>query len=266
MRRRRPSMRRRGSRRRLSTTFKRYRRGRGRYVDKKTFKRNVRAICVGSAGAITGGIFTVNAETGVTGNNVPATWTIGGVNPGSSFAASVNATLRAGTTAVYDLPFAMSFRFADILNAQEFASLFDQYKLNYVVVKFTPTWTVNTSVPAAATMPSIEYKIDHDDIQEPTPLIWAETAAVRGPVTFNKPISIKIRPTMLTPAIRSTTTSTTYTVVSGARTNDMAFTDVEHFGLKGWIKNLYSPAGASGVQNQLFQIDATYYFSCKGLQ
>lgn len=260
-------MRRRGLRlrRRLSTSFKRFRRGRGRYVDKKAFKRNCRGICVSTTGALSG-TFNVAAENGVTGS-VPTGFRFCGANPGSSntTAGPGFAVAVAGSADQYDCPFVCNFQFNDVVNATEFSTLFDQYKLNYVVMKFIPTWNSNIAGTYTGTIPSIEFKRDHDDSTNPDLQQWAQTASVKGPIMFDKPITIKVKPTMLTPALRSGT-GTTFPVISSARYCDMNLTDVEHFGIKGWIRNLYCPATAGTFGSQLFKLDLTYYFTCKGLQ
>lgn len=271
MRRRSRSMRRRGSRvfrRRLSTSFKRFRRGRGRYVDKKAFKREVRSVVVANRGTAAG-VFNLNPEIlGTITQPCPSGWNFGGSIVVASPIATTVAYPVIGSAGQYDLPFSMAFFMSDVLNYTEFQVLFDQYKLNYIVIKFTPTWNSNTNGTYVGTIPSIEFMRDCDDVTLPTEDYWAQVASKKGPIMFDKPITIKLKPSMLMAALYNPQTPTTFATTMKSRYNNAAMPDVGHFGIKGMIRNLYAPGAPLDTNpgNNLFRVEATYYFTMKGLQ
>lgn len=176
---------------------------------------------------------------------------------GSSFISSTSAdsmtnTIQWGTS--------MLFKLSSVIDSGDFTNLYDKYKI--VGVKLKIMYQANTaSTGGNSVMPVITYNVDHDDAAIPSSLNTVSTkAAARSRIlTADRPINIYIKPK---PAV-----ALYQGIFSGFGSGNSMYVnssspDVQHFGLKFWINNFYTPAGA----NNQITIQPTYYLACKESQ
>lgn len=153
---------------------------------------------------------------------------------------------------------AFYYRLVDVPGYTEFTTLFDQYRMTGVKMKFVPRASQNVSTQS---MGDLVYIIDYDDATAPTSqnqLLENQSVKVRQ--VFSRPFSVYIRP------------RTNFTVIgtSGNQTAnipiktwlDCASPDANYFGLKwAWVN-------AASTLSPLPSIDIyiTYYVQFRGVQ
>lgn len=159
-------------------------------------------------------------------------------------------------------PFQFTARLVDCINFSTYTTLFDQYRINKVVVLMTPvkTQVVNrpyddtTTAGAVLAIPRLSVVIDRDD--DTLPVTFEEvyqrpnsktTLATRKQVWA-------FRPTKLGMVYRSTTT-TGYKVDWGRDFIDSGDSDVPHYGLKGILE------AASPNEAYTYRIETKFYVS-----
>lgn len=175
---------------------------------------------------------------------------------------------------------AYQFSIESLPAGAEFTSLFDEYRINKVVVKITPTGTIVdgsapgvTGVNYSSFNPMLHWVIDHDDITMPT-IGTANENDIDNLRHFNsyktrrlitgKPISIVIKP--------RPTTYTNQSEFSGLNLNmkkmgawiDAVNVNVKHYGLKMIFSGIQPVGGVNYVLP--FDIQTTYYMSFKGVR
>lgn len=134
----------------------------------------------------------------------------------------------------------LEFQLASVLNYTEFTSLFQEYRINCVVVKFTPTWDTNDignqTIATPVRMPVIGWAIDYNDAATPSSIDTISEFANYKETMFNKPIKIKIWP-----AVAPTLYANNLLVGYGVKRRQWirsANSDVKHYGLKFMVYNI----------------------------
>lgn len=166
-------------------------------------------------------------------------------------------------------PTAFQFKLSDVINAGEFTTLFDRYRLDRVVIKFQLI-----SNPDAASLPNVGgggnasnfypkmwYINDYDDANTETISQLQERANTKCCIL--KPNMIKT--ITLVPAIASQVFSTAVTAGYAPKFRqylDIAYPDVPHYGLKTLIDFL----GLSNFSAYSVRVDKQYYFTCKDVR
>lgn len=146
------------------------------------------------------------------------------------------------------------FRLVDVPNSSEFTSLFDQYRIDKVTIKFMPRAN-SSEVGTNQGMVKLFTAIDRDDITSPTSiaeLLQNETCKVTPSTRI---VSRTFKP-MFAQEVYQSATSTGY----GARTGwlDCSNTSIQHYGIKWGLQQL--PAGA-----QTFDLHVKYHLSFKNV-
>lgn len=153
------------------------------------------------------------------------------------------------------------FTFGAMDSVSEFTTLFDQYRMNKIVVKFIPNFTGSDLNPGttALSLPNVHSVIDYDSAADPATLadlLQYNTYRLHKRASC---FTRKWTPGMLLDGDSAGTA--TASVLKFKQWVDMAYTSVRFYGLRTWIE----AAGAT-VTSAKYQIYVTYYFSCKGLR
>lgn len=163
-----------------------------------------------------------------------------------------------GNAAYAPLLSSFQFVFNDIPNASDFTGLYDQYKLNFVILKFRlynspEAQGVGTN---SSNYPTIYYARDYDDINTPTSLaeLRERGDCQQRILHANRYTYVKVRPKILMPIYQPVANS--YTPIR-TRPIDMASIATPHYGLKWAIDNMTNT-------NYLLTVEADYYFTCYG--
>ena len=157
--------------------------------------------------------------------------------------------------------FVKLFKFNEVNNYAHYANIFDQYRINLVVVKFEPIMTqiVNRPYDDSTTgnlvnaIPRYAVCIDRDDddVQSFENIESRKHARVR---LATKPITIAFRPSRLVPVYRIGATNA-YKVDNSKQYCDMAYPDILHYGVK-FALEASSPSAAYA-----FRVTTKYYVS-----
>lgn len=138
-------------------------------------------------------------------------------------------------------------------------ALYDMYKITTVVLTFFPLANVNTSTPAS--IPTLTYYVDYDDVNLPanqSELLEFATSHVKQ---FNKAIKVVIRPKTVQGVYSPTGGGALVSAGIMANRSSMWFptgnTTIQYNGLK-WANN--TNGGVAGAQ---YRILATYYIALK---
>lgn len=148
---------------------------------------------------------------------------------------------------------ALTFQFIDVLNSSQY-TMFDQFRINWVEVKFVPVMTNNVvaelgtgTVPVIGeATPNYALWVDRDDDASPTDY---NALKVRQGATIRKMTqgaTVKFRPTVLNTLFRTGVTSS-YSVMKEPQWIDMANSDTPHYGLKIALQ-------AGGLVDEAFMI------------
>lgn len=166
----------------------------------------------------------------------------------------------------------MAFRLSDISDVADFTNLFDQYRINGIAVKIIPCVTNIRGSTSGGTLPDLGCFLhivnDVDDAATPAAsavgmdaLRQYESYRSINPYRNNgAPIKFYIKP-RVAPAIYGSGTFTGYGSVRPPWI-DLVSTGVDHYGMKFLVETI------EGALNQLaeFKVEATYYFSCRGVR
>ncbi len=182
---------------------------------------------------------------------------------GGSYNATSGLLLGPTTSAPSDCFFTIKFTFGDLAQSASFASLFDAYKIHKIAVEFLPAQNVIGSAtlqtPAGLLSQDLITVIDYDDatnLNLQTDAEQYETYKRTGPFEYHR--------RYLSPAIAVEAFKTSGTTIGFLQKRkewiDMAYTDVEHYGLKGVI-----PTATTGSNNYRcgWYIRVRMYFQCK---
>lgn len=167
------------------------------------------------------------------------------------------------------------FKLSDLPSVSEFGSLFDDYRINKVVLKLIPQITASNmpfneaqlggSGTGTGRNPRVFYAADYDDNNVVSSIdVLRQYANVKvRQVVGNKPIKIIITPA-ISQEIYRTSTSTAY-APKWKQWLDLAYNDIPHYGIKMWVENCAGIAGSSTTAS-IFKIEGSMYFSCKGVR
>lgn len=174
-------------------------------------------------------------------------------------------TIQSATTAS---GFAYTYKLADLPGLVDFSSLFDAYRINKVVTRITPLQSNINANSSDAPAQAIAF-IDYDDATPPVDANeFNQRANLRYLAVTNSNVGkcprsniFVFRPKLITDA--KDTGGTTYSMVWSSRKNpfiDMAYTSVNHYGLKVWI----GPTDTLG--DIKFAITHTLYFTGRNVK
>lgn len=157
-------------------------------------------------------------------------------------------------------PLLSSFLFVanDVPNFSDFTGLYDQYKINMVILKFRLYNTPDAQAAGVnqSNYPTLYYARDYDDVTTPASLneIRERGDCQQRILRADRYVYIKIKPKLLMPIYQPV--SNTYAPIR-SRPIDMTAIATPHYGLKWAIDNLANP-------NFLLTVEADYYFTCYG--
>lgn len=163
---------------------------------------------------------------------------------------SIN-NLSAGASAGVYCP-----QLTNLPNATEFTTLFDEYRINKVVVKFIPNFTGSDMNPNATfnSMPNIYSIIDYDDQSTPANL---DELLQYPSMKLTRGNSIHTR--VFTPKVSLDVNGTGGVAAKAKQWLDCAVSTVPHNGMKYWLD-------AAGVSTGSYRVFVTMYFSCRGVR
>lgn len=145
------------------------------------------------------------------------------------------------------------FAFQSLPNYTELTSLFDQYRINKIVLKYVPNFTGTDLNPSTSvvTLPNLHSVIDYDDANAPANLNELVQYSTYRMTRGNR---VHIR--KWTPAVSMDIGGVQSSGVKFKQWIDLADTNVPHYGIK-----LYLDQGSANVGT--FIPYWTVYFSCK---
>lgn len=152
-----------------------------------------------------------------------------------------------------------NFTFAQLANASEFTTLFDQYMISHIQVRWYMKVDPSAQSPGIATFPKLYTITDHDDSDAPPALNnFREHSKCRVHVLNpNRAVVVNLKPAVL---------NNTY--VSGVSNGyspkwrqwiDGANTNVPHYGIKWAIDDFTNT-------NYRLENEIIYWFACKTLR
>lgn len=148
-----------------------------------------------------------------------------------------------------------------VAQATDFTNLYDRYKITGVKVTFLYQVS-DAGSTGAGVLPTILYSTDYDDAAAPTyAALRAKQNAKQRILTANRPFSIFYRPKMVTVAQESNGTTFNPSMVTSGYINS-SFPQVDHYGLKFSLNNLYSSVGTAAQ----LEIKYVYYLAMKDPQ
>uniref|UniRef100_UPI004047F021 hypothetical protein n=1 Tax=Orrella sp. TaxID=1921583 RepID=UPI004047F021 len=159
---------------------------------------------------------------------------------------------------------AIRFSLADCLNHTNFTNMFDQYRINTVVVKFIPHMTEMVNKPyddtttptSGGTIPNLCVAVDRDDATVPASYNELKARSKSRIVPATKPLTFKLRPSRLI-ATYDAGAANAYTVDVSKRWINSSSPNLNHFGLKYALEDS-SPANA-----YIYEVEIMYYLSFK---
>jgi hypothetical protein len=159
----------------------------------------------------------------------------------------------------------IKFNLGQCLNNTAFTDLFDQYRINLVVVKFMPqnTQIVNkpyddtTTPTTGGFIPKFVVCQDRDDATVPASYNEVKARQRSILVEATKPITIKMRPSRLIASYNTGATDFGFTVDTTRRWINTANQNMDHFGLK------YALEPASPANAFSYNVEIYYYMSFK---
>lgn len=151
------------------------------------------------------------------------------------------------------------FTLGDVMNYAEFTALYDEFRLNFVVLKYYLRVDPGAQSAATADFPVLTYAIDRNDSTVPANTNEIrEYSNSRRVVVTPRGVTIKLRPNVLNSVYRSG-------VLDGSSTPmfkqwvPTALYDTVHYGVKVAIDNFTNT-------NYKIDVDVTYYFSCRNVK
>lgn len=151
------------------------------------------------------------------------------------------------------------FSLNDVSGAADFVNLFEQAKLNCVVIRITPLQNVNQYPATTVTqnIPMFGYTIDYDDVTNVS-LSQIQEYGLYKETRFNKPIKIKImKPKIPMGAYNQASLSYNGAVLAKNQWFRTSDSQIVHYGLKTVIY------GVLLNQQISYSVRATYYFTFK---
>lgn len=167
-----------------------------------------------------------------------------------------------GTQNCYDIPFAMTFRFDQMMNANELQVLFDRYRILSALVRVH--YNVDNS-NEVKTMPWIEYIQDHDDAGLPSVAGMREKQGSKTKFFGTNKFMIKmgVRP-RFADSVYNNGVTTAYGIGNRKEFLNTQYPGVEHYGIKGVLHNV--PLSGNGSGGNIFDFDVSLKVLCKDVQ
>lgn len=171
--------------------------------------------------------------------------------------------LSAGSSTGYDIPFSLKFSLNQLINSSDITGIADKYRITGAYVRLFYNKS-NAQAGAQAGMPYIEYKTDHDDASVPTVAGLREKMGVALKTFKNGSsyIGIKCKP-LPSREIFGSGISSAYEVPSKSVFINSSYPNVEHYGIKGVIHNMWLPAAGG---QEVIKVDVTLAVVAKDLQ
>lgn len=150
------------------------------------------------------------------------------------------------------------FTFASTPAVTEFTTLFDQYRINKIAVKFVPNFTGSDLNPGTTyvALPNIHTVLDYDSSTDPTSideLLQYDTYRLRK---GGRPFTM-----VWTPAVEMDVGGVSGAGLKFKQWLDCATTSIKHYGIR-----LAVEAAGGTVTTAKYIPYVTYYFSCKGVR
>lgn len=170
---------------------------------------------------------------------------------------------------LYQFGGSMSFRLADVLQDNEFIALFDKYKITGIKLTFIPLSYDAAYVSTggnSSTIPTITYAVDNDDALIPgtaASLLVKQDCRVRR---LDKPVSIYIHKPKVNLAVQGAAGAIELANTTPARWFNCSYNDIEHYGLKFYIRDMALPSPGTQNINSLIRVQAKYYIALKDPQ
>lgn len=165
----------------------------------------------------------------------------------------------------YNVYGAMTPQLISVIDASDFTSLYDQYRIAGVKYTFTPLKNVNTQ-GTNFVIPELVIARDLDDVTPPTSdtqdLLQRQDVKLHR---LTRPVSVYCKPGVL---LSQAGTGANITPFGSSRRNmfiDMATPDVVHPCFKFGIRNAWLGAPAE-VQSFMVRVDVTYYLLMKNVK
>jgi hypothetical protein len=155
----------------------------------------------------------------------------------------------------------------DVPNYTEFTALFDQFRIDKVVVRLIFSNNTSTTASATTECPTLQICTDNDDASTPTSsneLLQRPECKIHqfgSTSKYGNQFLITCKPVISLAAYRASAFSAYATAKPGQWVN-CAYPTTEHYGLKFWFD---SPS-ATNVDIGYMQIYCDYYLSFKGVQ
>lgn len=161
--------------------------------------------------------------------------------------------LSVGSANSYDIPFALTFKLNQLINHTDITGLCDRYK---IVQAYTRIYYNKSQAQAgaAAGMPYVEFITDHDDGGLPSVASLREKMGVKLKTFKNASsyIGMKCLPKPSRELYRPLVTA--YEVPNKAPFINSSYPDVEHYGIKGVLHNVYLAANTDGLECFKFDV------------
>lgn len=192
---------------------------------------------------------------------IPTTNSIQLSGTGGGYNAALGILYGPNNTAGTDLLFSIKFLLSELPQVGSFTALFDAYKISKVVVKLVPMISqVQQPASVALVGTSTEHMNTVIDKDDSTPLSNISDALQYE--TFKQTPGYKYHKRAFVPAVSMQAFKTSGTTIGFVQKKqqwiDIAYTDVEHYGMKGVVQDF----GTSNVQMS-WKIYVTYYISMK---
>lgn len=150
------------------------------------------------------------------------------------------------------------FTLSEVTGVGDFTSLYDQYRIDYVVQKFYLRIDPSAQAAASSFFPALYWARDYDSSAILSQDEMRERANMKTAILRpDRPITIKYKPNLLR-EVWANSTTTTYEPVWG-KWIDIAVTNARHFGHCWNINNFTNT-------NYRLEIETCYYFSCKSVR
>lgn len=164
-------------------------------------------------------------------------------------------TVNGNATYTPFLPTGLNIKLSDVINSSEFTTLYDQYRINMVVVKLWMRIDPSAQTASTSNYPKVYWFRDLDDsgsltsINDARENAYAKVAVLRP----DRPVVIKFKPNVLQ-LIYNGVTSTYKPAFK--QWIDCTTAGVEHYGVKWTVDDFTN-------LNYRLDIEKTVYFQCR---
>lgn len=168
----------------------------------------------------------------------------------------------------FTVPFSLQFSLDQLAEYTDFTNICDRYKILDVYVKLQYNTDSVAGAPNASgqpnMVPSVNWIQDYDDSNVLTATqLNAKMGIKRKALNDGRFHSISVKPRLAATAFQGGAVSA-YTVPGKATWVNSAYPSVPHYGIKGFIENMYLGAIATGTA--CIAVDVTFKIAIKVLQ